>query len=221
MKSTFKKILFLGGISIFFLPMSTFAVGSYTSSVGSMVTVIWGVDHANSCTLSSDYPAASGMGSIGSYLLTASRGYAFQTLSQTTAGASYTISCFSPTYSTWISDVATLYVTPSAVPTATLTITPASGPAGNVFNMSWSANNSPTSYQYNVNGGAFVGVGMQTTWSGVPGNLSLVSGVNTISVRGCNALGCGPATSKTYTVVSTPVVNLYFSQLKEIISSFL
>ncbi len=106
-------------------------------------------------------------------------------------------------------EVVTLMVTApvvtSTLPTATISLSPTSVATTGTFTASWSGNNSPTSYNLNLNE-TIHNMGTATSWSGRPESLGLTAGKHFISVQACNATGCGKWTEVVTLTVTAPVV---------------
>jgi hypothetical protein len=88
--------------------------------------------------------------------------------------------------------------------TATINIDPTSVLTTDMFNASWSGNNSPTSYVVKVDTIEYA-MGLLTSWSGKPADLSLGVGVHNFYVKACNAGGCSAYSPAKTLTVTTPV----------------
>ncbi len=94
------------------------------------------------------------------------------------------------------------------VPTqAQLSVSPATVSTTQNFTVSWSGNNSPTTYNVKVDNTVLPQTG--TTWTGTPASLGLSAGSHTIQAQACNISGCSPYTA-VYTLTVTEIVTRNF-----------
>lgn len=91
----------------------------------------------------------------------------------------------------------------AAAPTQTqLTVTPTSLSTTQNFTVTWSANNSPTSYNVKVGGTIYPQTG--TSWTGTPASLGLSAGSHLIQVQACNIVGCSTYSAAATITVTEP-----------------
>jgi hypothetical protein len=87
---------------------------------------------------------------------------------------------------------------------AQINVSPTNITTAQNFTVSWSGNNSPTSYSVKIDN-ITIPEGTATTWTGTPSSLGLMSGTHTISSQACNASGCSPWTGPFIITVTDPV----------------
>jgi hypothetical protein len=240
MKSIFIRTLFFGMIGFGFLTNGVFASGpTLTAPIGNIALLKFALLNVGNCSssISSTYSGAtfgggaSNLGattpSLGSALYASAAGSFSQTLTQSTPGATYTISCTgnigSDREGLITSDSVNLIVTsPSPTSLPVLSINNTSGLTSANFTLNWTAsNNSPTYYVMNITGTTTSGdlnQGNVLTWG--PGSISslgLGAGTYNFTVHACNASGCsGNSNQVTYTATAAPAVQINFSLLEKI-----
>lgn len=205
-------------------PIWVFAGNTYNGVLGAQADMVWAVDNAGPCTVTSSYSGASGVGGVGNFTGTIGAGSSVQNLTEATPGVSYTISCYSTHYGMDISDTATLIVTGGSAPTsASLSLSSTFGPPARPFTISWSGNNSPTEYFYKIDSGVETSLGAVTSVVVTADDFEWESGsTHTLAVKACNSFGCSPYTgTQSYTVTPPPDVRVDLSmRIKELLKDF-
>lgn len=202
-KTFLRKVLFSFGL-FFSLTLSAYAVTTSNSPTqtypGGAFTVSWS-SAGSSCNLWILFNGAIQSGPF------AGGGSGSISQSQSTIGQyGYYFSCNdgSPDSVTYHDVVA---VPPPPAPTsASIFASPNPVGVGAVDTISWSGNNSPTSYTVVINGSSFA-EGSVTSWTGNPSSFPGMSGPGTysMSVQACNAGGCATGFGS-ITLVAAPTL---------------
>lgn len=224
-----KFVIFGGIMGLLLFPLMASAL-TITTAQQSQANWFW--INATGCSVSSSAPGAISSPSPSCSLDATD----FKGMVQPTFPAgTYTFTIYGTNASGYgISASDTLVVTAAVVaPTVApvLSIDTVSGSDLTNYTLSWTAsNNSPTFYRVTYSSTQSGGIGGAPeadilSW-GISGTVNLTGssapGVVTFSIKGCNTAGCSAASnSKTFTVVPpAPTVNLWFSSLNKVKSSF-
>lgn len=164
---------------------SSIANGGTVTATNGTVALVWGGTGATSCTLNGNSVPTSGS----------------QTFSGLTSSASYTYTCTNSYGSRSLSF--SVSVPTASKPSAWLYL-PGSAAADGTLSVSWSGNNSPTSYRLKING-VEKDMGTATSWSGPVASLGLGAGTHTFYVQACNSAGCGNWDGPYFLTIQGPV----------------
>lgn len=223
-----KFVIFGGVVGLSLFPL---VVSALTITTAQQSQVNWFWINATGCSVSSSAPGAT-LSPSPSCSLDATD---FKGMVQPTfAAGTYTFTIYGTNASGYgISASDTLTVTSAAPTTApSLSISPASGYTDANFTLSWGAsNNNPTDYCMNITGPGInindnpacaLSQGTARSFTNNLAAFGLGAGTYTFTIYACNTGGCsGNSNSVTYTATNRPpTVNLWFSSLNKVKSSF-
>lgn len=206
------------------------------NNTGDQVVVKTAIDNVDSCSVSASPSGAPGV-SMSPTSGTAAQSTILDFTSVTANTYLYTISCHSSYYGSTLTAGDTVTVTGSvpAPTTTTFSYSPTHDIGSKSFTATAGGNNTPTFYKYDTVDGAATACpsplstslpAASSPFSDTANNQGMLAGhTYKTCIQACNAGGCGPVVSATYTVDQpAPTVDIHFSILektKSILSSLL